>query len=303
MSDCLVTKLKGVVNDDSIGHMGDLRIPFVQNPTGTVNTNFTFIAKTGFTVLVEGAGNLLDSEGQSLGKAHSYAASGEKIYVDQDVSEVIVRAGYGLTQVSASGATVNKSTGKISLKSLAKYRSLEYISFRYPMGLTADGKLSDLKPLTGLRELTLTDVSTVTGDLSDLKFAKNVVTLAFAGCANIGGDVASLSDFKNLVTLTINYASTYYGDLSAIGPAVKYIASEKRNVFTWIKGRDASYPIPRMINVNLGSYVDAALINLSQCFNTDTTRSISLYGTRTSASDAAVAKLQSMGWTVTVTEA
>lgn len=303
MSDCLVTKLKGVVNDDNIGHMGDIHIPFSKSVTGNAATNFTTNAEKPFSVVVVGDGNILDSGGQSLGKTHTYAGGvAANIYLDENVNEVILRAGYGITSVSCT-ADIYKTTGTLLITDIAKQRKITVLSVRGRTGLTIRGALSDLSALTAIKELAVMDQDNVTGDLSDVKFAKSLVSLVLSNCPNIGGDISALSELNLLTTINIGYSTAFYGDLSALSPSVRYISSTRGGVFTWVKGRDTSSPIPRMIDVNLGSYVDAALINLAQCVNTETTRSISLIGTRTSASDAAVATLQSMGWTVTVTEA
>ena len=51
----------------------------------------------------------------------------------------------------------------------------------------------------------------------------------------------------------------------------------------------------------MGNYIDAMLINQAKCqASTSSNKTISVNGTRTSASDAAIQTLQSKGYTVSV---
>lgn len=75
-----------------------------------------------------------------------------------------------------------------------------------------------------------------------------------------------------------------------------------RGYFNWKSERDNNYNIISLQDVHLGSDVDAMLINQSKCVvNVNTAKTISVFGNKTSASDAAVQALQSKGYTVSIT--
>ena len=304
MSDCLVTKLKGVVNDDSIPYFGELHIKFEPTTTGQEFPKFSLSTAYGFTAAVVGEGNLLDSEGSVIGKKNNYpSGDGMTVSVDGDVSEIFVAPLYGITKIDGYGNVWNKVYGTNSTKDISRLTKLTYIKTRRYCGLTVEGDISYVAGLKNLETLSITDEDRFVGDIAVLSNLENLKIVSFSGCYGTHGAISCFSNMSNLTDINLGFSNSYYGDLSDVGPNVKWINSDKRNVFTWVKGRSTSRPIINMTLVNLGTYVDAALINLSNCQNWETTKTISLFGTRTSASDEAVAKLQDMGWTVTVSEA
>ena len=95
--------------------------------------------------------------------------------------------------------------------------------------------------------------------------------------------------------------STLTGDVSKMlkdGGQVMFSVE----TFTW-SNRPSDYKILAIIGCNLGTYVDQMLIDQAKLDVGDTysDKIIDVIGTRTSASDAAVATLQGKGFTISVT--
>ena len=92
------------------------------------------------------------------------------------------------------------------------------------------------------------------------------------------------------------------GDLAILPDVCNEVATyfDKGSVFTWSTRPSSAYIIA-LGGAPLPSNVDKMLQDQAQCkVGTPTKKVISVIGTRTSASDAAVATLQQKGYTVSI---
>lgn len=117
------------------------------------------------------------------------------------------------------------------------------------------------------------------------------------------GDISNLPTFNNLRTLssTSDGGTGLYGDLSKLKGSVDRINCSGN--FTWTSnGRSTTLPyIVLDGSVGLGDDVDNYLINSAACLDTTSReKTISIRGNRTSASDAAVNILKSRGATIKI---
>lgn len=141
----------------------------------------------------------------------------------------------------------------------------------------------------------------ISGDISELSKLKNLDSFA---ASNIYGDISSLKACSNLTSAFL-VDSNITGDISLLGEkmaAIEFYANVQNNI-TWKNNRPSSSSILTLISVNLGDDVDAMLNNQALCKDTNSRKIISVIGTRTSASDSAIATLQSKGYTVSITPA
>ncbi len=312
MSDCLVTTLKGVVEDDNLPHMGDLTFS-VLNPSADLGAKkYLATMSVSFykeTKVVAIGGNFVDANGNSLGTTMTIAAyknSVTDVFVGANTSKIIFRdALYSLRTIS-----VEKSMGAsvlVGSTSQLKWRK-DLVSTYIGGLLRLTGKLIDLvntslsmlgwgaylndgEPITTTLLKKFTNAAyiefswlTLEGDLADLRDSK-VIYLFVSGCSgpNLKADLATLPAGCTRVIAEYTYTTIN---------------------FSWESER-ATTDSPMMLkDIKLGAYVDAMLINqakLTGAFPSNVSKIISVKGTRTSASDAAVATLQSNGWTITVT--
>ena len=127
--------------------------------------------------------------------------------------------------------------------------------------------------------------SKVSGDIANIYFAIKGTTkeLNLAYCNNLSGDLASLPN--NILFLNCSYSNSK---------------------FTWTKGSSRTNILAcvYLCCTNIDDMLND-MANMTASFISQETyhKTISLIGTRTSASDAAVQTLQSKGYTVSITPA
>jgi len=132
------------------------------------------------------------------------------------------------------------------------------------------GNLADLPPLTYY--LSLYGCSLVTGSLADLPPVTN--TLSIGGCSLVTGSLADLPPV------------TYYLDLNGCSLVAGVLSPHTSLKYCYLAGTGVSQ-----------SDMDQTIINLATN-NTQTGGALTTNGTRSAASDAAVATLRARGWTV-----
>ena len=212
----------------------------------------------------------------------------------------------------------NSVTGDISV--LKDKTSLSYLS----LGNSVTGDISVLKDKTSLFYLSLGN--SVTGDLASLANLSSLAQL-YISYSKLTGDIASLSSCGKLsnailpsgITGSVDslrdntvfnsimfIGANITGDISVLANSLFTLTASKSCHFTW-SHRDPSANIISLLPFT-GSMVidnvDKMLQDQAQCVvPSGVTKTISVTGTRTSASDDAVATLQSKGYTVSITRA
>lgn len=287
MGKCLVTKLNGIVDNDTIKKIDEIKVPIGKG------TELSFHSvKSANIRLVDGTfsdGQKIANIGNSEEKVFNNLNLGDSPYffVDRDALDSIA---------VLSSVDLGCDFDISELKYCKKLGSLNYQSSKL------FGSINDL-PLS-IYSLIVSGKN-VTGDISKLPNLVNVSV----NDTNVYGDISTFTRIymffaKNNVKIT--------GDISQFA---KDVESESKILIStpshlsWTKERPTSATIIALENVNLGSDTDKMLINQAKCaplsnMNVDAWyKKISITGTRTSASDAAVATLQQKGYTVSVTPA
>ena len=191
---------------------------------------------------------------------------------------------------------LNTVTGDISV--LKDKTSLSYLS----LGNSVTGDLASLANLSLLSQLYIS-YSKLTGDIASLSSCRKLSNAILP--SEITGSVDSLRDNTVLVSITFVDANIT-GDISVLANSLSTLTASKSCHFTW-SHRDPSANIISLLPFT-GSMVidnvDKMLQDQAQCVvPSNVTKTIMVTGTRTSASDAAVAALQSKGYTVSITPA
>ena len=313
MGNCLVTKLKGVVDNDNILKLGEIR--FLTSKSDSINRCYlSFTEST--TVKIINDGHFYNSTTSDLGKNLSLLPQQSSVNTKVSPGSLIqINNKYALASISF-GTLENK----ISLAEL-KYSPLVYL---YAEKDNIEGDISNLAgkqmdflgvinnpsvygDIAALKGMPLTVLqiqgTQVTGDVSALKgMALTIVQITNL----ITGDISNLSSVMAEEIPAMNLS----GDLSALtSTTLHHVSSEGINPFTWKGERDSSLKILSLWNIRMNEDVDKMLINQAKCqtgFNSDSPswyKTLKIIGTRTSASDAAVQTLQSKGYTVSVTPA
>ncbi len=256
---------------------------------------------------------------------------------------ISIKNKYALTGINMKNALVDigefkysNSLTKLQFQNCTKVtgdldalKNLTAINLLYLSSTKVTGDLDALKNLTALIDLYLSNTK-VTGDIAALKNCASLtnVNLRYSNTkgniAALGhtislrngvfnslfGDIAGLNNTK-LTDIVISNSGGLTGDIAKLKSNFKYLGldGDSTSTFTW-SSRDAN----SIIFGNggcpiLSTSLDDMLINMAQCRNGLTSSSasweknISYQGNRTSASDAAVEKLQSYGYTVSITKA
>lgn len=116
--------------------------------------------------------------------------------------------------------------------------------------------------------------------------------------------IEDLKEFHDLTAVLCSSATAPYtnimGDASLLPAKVTRISNSNQKL-TWQNNRNSSYPVIAAEWVNFGEYLDAYLINQANCVVSDNTSiEIKVFGTKTSASNAAVTSLKNMGYSIQI---
>ena len=300
---CLITKLKAVVSDSTLEYLGGMYINVSKN------TNLQSLKNRGFGIIVN-TPTLLKSEGniyfsdESLteNKGTQLEIPANKItyvYVSDDNGRIFINNKYALVRISP----IYGSTATPILQSDLEY--LKYstnLQFLYTATVRFSGDIKNLENLVNLSYLYGSYGDLLYGNLKYLSKLTKLTTLVLDS-TTIQGDIQILKNFQELTYLMLvsNTKNALSGDVSLLPKKVNVFKSTSIQLFTWDTERSSNCPIITFSKVNFGKDVDKVLINSAKCNISDaSSKTIVIYGTRTSASDEAVATLQSKGYTVSV---
>jgi glucan-binding YG repeat protein len=227
---------------------------------------------------------------------------------------------YSCSSVTGSLADLPPLTYYLSLSgcSLITGDLAELPQLTYYLNLTGcssvTGSLADLPPLTYY--LNLQGCSSVTGDLAELP--QLTYTLSLSGCSSVTGDLAdlppltyylnlyscssvtgSLTDLPQLTYyLNLQGCSLVTGSLADLPPLTNYLNLSGCSSVTGVLSPHTSLKTVNLSGTGLSTAnMDQTIINLATN-NTQTNGTLTTNGTRSAASDAAVATLRARGWKV-----
>lgn len=352
MNKCLITKLKGVVDNNTLPRLGCVAVSFKQidNPTEfTQGLGVSF--KEAATAKIVGNAYFTDKTlTENKGTELSFEA-GENcsVFVSNGDCVVYFTNKYALLELkryaySSNYPSVSTGNKTLSLDDL-KYSnsinvldlntnvtgSLESLSNKASLlniliaGENITGDINSLKESVSLSTLIctgtkvtgnisfmqyLTNINNVnlygtvlSGDISSLQNCTKATSLEFYASeeAPITGDLASLANLNNLSRLSITF-NKLSGDLSKMPASFSSIVLDGcHSSFTWSERTSSCNAISISGNPIIDN-VDKMLNDQANC-KLGTSGKIEVIGSRTSASDSAVQKLQSHGYTISVTPA
>lgn len=303
MGNCLVTKLNGAIEDTSMLRIGEMRVHFskVDNPTKATQELVVVGTKEGVLEII-GNGHFTDETlTQNLGKTAKVKTWQESVYVSEEVREVAILDKYSITKLLSSYTPQDNTPNKsFDLSSLKYSRNLSNLNFG---GSGVYGDISNLKDCP-LGSLFLMNTN-IKGDISSL----SKMNLAYIQISNLKGNISALYNMSELSNVIFDKCELQ-GDLALLpNNMVSFLVEkDKGSAFTWSNrpsdakilsiGYMTNAPAPYLSNV------DKMLQDQANCVvGSESKKTIAVRGTRTSASDAAVATLQQKGYTVSVTPA
>ena len=299
MGNCLVTKLKGSVNDESLRRLGEMKL-HVDSVSNSVIFSLNLDADV--TIRIVGNGYFVSNDNTNLGKT-------------------IATKNYDNKNIKANGSNFdvfisNKDTIKgiyltnvvFDLSELTYCTSLtEFVDWNTSSILTGD--ISIFKNLKNLINIHIEGSKQITGQLSDIAGMTNLTTL-FLPSLNITGQSSDMDKFPNLTNCIQMGININIGDFAKLPDRINFFSGG--NGTTWSSRTSPAHVICTHNSyggtVVTGQTIDKILQDLSNCVFDKTNllnwQSVLIFNVnRTSASDAAVSKLQGMGITVTVPKA
>lgn len=328
MGNCLVTKLKGSVNDPSILRLGELRVHFdkVSAPTGaTQGINVTFDKECSLEVLGSDEAHFTDvTLAENKGKKISVPVGTNSIVVSNTDCDVAILNKYAITSfktlnynykenpaskvVDASDFKYSKGLTELVLNGMQASGDIESLrdlvklsNFSIYGCRKITGDISNLKNLTSLTQLVLNSVP-VTGDIANISGMTGMISLDIAN-TKVTGNIEALKNMTRLSSLNIEGLSGLSGNLGIIPDGVKRVKSPNNtSKFTWTStNKKKCFACDGLYCDN----IDKMLIDMAGMeaqFESENSwdKTIKLFGTRTSASDAAVSTLEGKGYTVIV---
>ena len=207
-----------------------------------------------------------------------------------------------LTALTNIGFNRTQVSGDIS--ALSNLTNLNVINF---LSTQVSGDISALSKLTNIITLNLSNTQ-VSGDISVINRFANIKYITLVN-TQVSGNIDSLASVTTLADFGGLEGTSLVGDMSKVPINVKYISQLNRKVttnFTWTaNGRKNATLLAMNGNVPFDTTsMDNMLVDQATCtFRPNAaeqwTKIISVSGTRTSASDAAVTAIQNMGVTIT----
>ena len=314
---CLITKLNGVVNSNSFLKIGELRMQVEKK-----SDNLSFIINCSKETIIKIIGNGYFDNNPQIKEKTLKASSSNNIIISKGTYTISISDKYHIKtlQVISSGQGDNVILDLADLKYSKEIKDL---------GNNTLGLYGDLSNLTGisLNNFSINN-SSVTGNFDGIDLSKLIniqthntdtainlqllsgnVNLTTFSVNNAYGNIASLKDANNMRQIKFSH-SKLTGDLALLSSNCAFVSllEDKGSTFTW-SNRPTSANILALEGGVKVDNVDKVLNNLMNCQVGYTSsdpnyyKVISLKGTRTSESDAAVQALQSKGYTVSITPA
>lgn len=309
MEKCLITKLSGVVQNEDLLKVGELEIILKGNSSsGKRMPSFQFAKPT----VIKAINGLISAEtvnnGSKASELNISSVSGNmSCFADGEV-RLRVQNKYNLVTLYEQDSDAFADL-EIDLADLEFCKSLT----RLNIGLkkTVKGSFENIKdlPITDifLKPETPSDLANVAGWTLTNHFPEGILL------SNVYGDISNIhTSFASNIKVTVigTKGKSLHGDLGELDDKIKvFVSNGDTNMsenFTWSSStvRPSSYTFIPLYNVRFatGKDVDNYLINAASCnFDSGHDKNIIIFctnGTRSSASDKALATIKSNGYTV-----
>ena len=248
-NNCLVTKLKANVNDNSLLRMGEMRIKIssIESPN-EYSQSITLGFSKSVDLEIIGEGYFTDATlSANNGKKMTASTAQNVIYFSNGNYEIAVLDKYAITGLLAS-----KQDGKFYSNKVININDFEY-SNKLGFIVTGPNNLTgDISALSGLTSLTQLRISNnnLTGDISALSGLTSLTVLEL-GRNNLTGDISALSGLTSLTTLSAS-RNNLTGDISALSGLTSLVSVDLINNAN-IKGDITSLKeLTSLKNINLG---------------------------------------------------
>lgn len=306
MGKCLITKLSGVVQNEDLLKMGELEIILKGNSSsGKRIPSFSFTEAT----VIKAINGLISAQvvnnGNKAQELNISYSGNMSCFADGEV-RLRVQNKYNLVALYEEDNNAYADL-EIDLADLKYCKSLTTLNIG--LNKTVKGSLEDIK------DLPITDIYLNPETPSDLANVKGWTLTEEVSLKNVYGDISNVhTSFSSINKVTVNgtKGKSLHGDLGKLGDKIQiFVSNGDTNMdenFTWSSStvRPSSYSFIPLYNVRFatGTDVDNYIINAASCnFDSGHDKNIKIFctnGTRSSASDTALATIKSNGYSVSL---
>ena len=304
MNKCVLTKLPGTFNDNSLIRFDVLPITLKKLATESSDDQTITVTVTGSqTARIVGDARFQDSSRtEDLGQEIQLTSGLNTIYLSND-DGVLYISGKSLITTVGIGRSSYVPLASVALQEI-KYCSDNFVRL---IGITGGcyGDIQDLSEMINIMYLSMA-ASNIYGDVSALSSLNSLAYLSVAGCPNIIGDISeAFSDKTSLTYLGCSGCSNLdpvdladFRDLTNLYSI--RLSKDVEMEYSVSSGRSASSTVIALEGVTLGTDLDNYLIDNAPCLKSPNTSLISVYGTKTSASSSAISTLKTKGYVVQI---
>lgn len=294
MNKCLVTKLNGIVDNDTLPKLGELIIE-VEN---AVNNTLEFYGVSTFSdINIRTIGNVTLEKGIT-DKIRLVTGTGTIFLSGENSITGLVSYNAPIFHYPNLRCSFLKNVNTLHLSNQGYDTPMDKGKVEFQVYNTnVVGKLPDTCVKILIRECTYEGGKVLS--VENIPVNSNTQKVHVLATP-ITGDISRFNDVPDVAFW--GNTSTLYGDISKLkkGGGFFYFTINK-TANTW-SNRPSDYKIIAFY-ANLGNDIDKMLINQAtlQAASTYDSKIFNLVGNRTSASDAALATLQGMGFTISIT--
>ena len=302
MGNCLVTKLKGSINNDELLKLGEIRVytsPVASPNEYTQRVNVQGSEITDVFILKENgsyAGTFIDSSLSPLPGEAAYKTTNEYVFFISNGADFSIANKYHLQYFMVNSSSGDNVTVDIN--------QLDYSVELILVDLQGSGVTGDLSSFIGKGKTALTSLSlkntSVKGLLSDFSVCSALKTITITGSTDITGTVEGLANNNSLEEINTIGNTTIGGEMSALPKNFKTLRSQYQNYWSWSSptARPTTSSIFSIYGyftdspVELGPDLDNCLQNLAICTMPSTSVTICLRGDASANTAAYAAALK-----------
>ena len=214
MGKCLVTKLNGVINNDSLLALGEMRIKFYKETNPTKRSRTLRLGTNGqITLKVVGDGYFTDENlTANLGKSVVVNNEIKSVFVSNSDIEVSISDKYNFYTIS--DITIPSESASLDTKRVINLNDIKYSKLIQQISLTSSRIEGGLDSLSNLSNLTVLALSNSYGNINSLGNLTGLTALDLNG-KNIFGNLSSLANLSKLNNLNVKETSIM-GDVSSL---------------------------------------------------------------------------------------
>ena len=203
MGNCLITKLKSVVSDDSILKLGEFRFSIAEYSDSDSLENFNIVPEVGvYLDIVALKGHFTNNSNNNIGTSIQVTSGGASVRATSG-AVLSVPNKYLVREIKV-GTSIGKPALKFDLSALQGMVDLTVLQL--PRNCEISGDLSNLSELVNLTNLNLTRQRDITGNIDGLAKMSSLERLYLDQCFKVSGDLSKLKSLP-LTTLSIPYTN------------------------------------------------------------------------------------------------